>query len=64
MSNAPIHPIPIEDGKKSVLSGKDSIRGLPKSEMKGAKGRSDDSCESVLSGPQCVGGVKTTGRKK
>lgn len=64
MANAPIHPVPIEGGKKSVLSGKDPIRGLAKSEMKGAQSRSDFSCESVLSGQQCVGGVKPMGRKK
>ncbi len=64
MSTVPIHAVPIEDGKKSVLSGKDAIGGFPKSEAKSAKSRKDESCESVLSGPQCVGGVRTEGRKK
>lgn len=63
MSKVPIHPVPIEDGKRSVLSGKDAIRGFPKSESKSVKSRSDDNCESVLSGPECVGGVREAGTK-
>ena len=64
MSTVPIHPVPIEDAKRSFLSGKDAIGGLPKSEAKNAKSRKDESCESVLSGPQCVGGVRTNGAKE
>jgi len=64
MPKIPIHPVPIEDDHRSVLSGKDAIKGLPKSQSKGAKSQSDQGCESVLSGPQCIKGTETRGRKK
>ena len=64
MSRAEIHKMPIQDGGKSVLSGKDTIMGMPKTSA--TRRASDDSkhCKSVLEGPECIEGVRGKRQKK
>lgn len=64
MSRTEISKMPIQDGGKSVLSGKDTFTGMPEtSAMHRASGDSKQ-CKSVLEGPECIKGVRGKGRKK
>lgn len=58
MARSEMNPSPVEGGK-SVLSGKEEIRGLPKTGAERDLGRRREaaSCESVLAGPECMRGV-------
>lgn len=61
MSHVQTRTTPIRDGGVSVLSGKDKIKGLPKSRTKSVSSQSA-SCKSVLDGPECIQGQ--SGKKK
>lgn len=69
MAHSGFHSTPITEGRnesrKSVLSGKDEIRGLPKSEEYSARrgSRETASCESVLAGPECMKGVSPKSKR-
>jgi hypothetical protein len=64
MARSEVHPIPIVEGGKSVLSDKKSIKGLPKAKKSPSEGRDPASCENVLAGPQCIKGIKEPKQKR
>lgn len=45
-----------DQGRKSVLSGKEAIKGVSKLQPKRSHPESR-ACESVLAGPECIRGV-------
>lgn len=57
MPRTPIHEMPIKNGGTSVLSGKDTIKGMPKSPAARRKPSEPEHCDSVLDGPECIGGT-------
>lgn len=66
MARSEFHAAPKSGGRKSVLSGKDEIRGLPKSAQKSApqRRRAAADCESVLSAPECIKGASGQKRRQ
>jgi hypothetical protein len=64
MSRAEIHKMPIQDGDKSVLSGKDTIMGMPKTPAMRRESGDSKHCKSVLEGPECIKGVRGKRKKK
>lgn len=63
MSRGEIHKMPIEDGGKSVLSGKDTIKGMPKTSARRLPDNAKH-CKSVLEGPECIEGLPGERQKK
>lgn len=63
MSRGEIHKMPIEDGRKSVLSGKDTIMGMPKTSAMRVPDNAKH-CKSVLEGSECIDGLPGKRQKK
>jgi len=61
MARTESHPNPSAENRKSVLSDKDAVQGLPKSDKRSER-HEKESCESVLDGPECIDG--SSGEKK
>lgn len=55
---------PMGNGGPSVLSGKATIMGMPKTQTARTTSSDPKHCKSVLEGPECVQGIRGKRQKK